>query len=655
MKYALISIISYNINLNFTYQSEDNIEIGDIVLIELKNNKIWGIIIEIVQHPNNYLPKTILQILPLNNNYKLFIKQLSNYYLIYEKILYKKIINQLLYHPKKNIPLNSTITNKEILKLNHEQNLIYEKILDSFSATTKKPNLLHGITGSGKTFIYISLIKYYLNKNKSILCLFPNANLAHTILNEIKKYINDDICYEYHSQGTKESRKTVWQKIIENQAILICGVHIPLFLPILNLGLIIIDEEHDLGFCESRFPYINIKEAALIRAKIENIPILLSSATPSLSSFYLCQDNKYNYFKLKNRHFQTQLPLLSIVNMNKEEKKHGISNILSMEIKEALLKKEQVLLFFNKKGVYRYAQCKKCDYKFCCIQCNILLTIFAHHIAKCNRCNYKIILPEICPICKKENEIKTIGYGLNKLNQYIEKLFPEAKSITIDGDILKNKENAKKIITDINNKKYDIILGTQIISKGYNFNSVSLVGIINADQNFYIPHFMMMEESIQQYMQVSGRAGRKEGSGKVILQTFSDIQYLYPYLKEDNYDEFAQFELNFRKSLSLPPYIKMSSLIIKESCDESARILIEKIYQQIVSANTNLIKENTLNIFLPEKCMISKIKNKYYYQIVIKSHSYLLIQNAIKHIILGYNQNRIIINYIPNILLTSYE
>ncbi len=655
MKYVLISILSYNVNLHFTYQTDKYIEIGDIVLVELKNNKVWGMVIEIVIKPENYYPKSILEILPLPQSYKLFIKKLAEYYLIFEPILYKKIINQLLYHTKKNNLLINTESKKKIIILSTQQKKIFNKILDFFANDIKKPCLLHGVTGSGKTYVYIALILHYLEKKKSIFCLFPNANLAHTVLQEIKIYIDDSICYEYHSHGTKEARKLVWQSIIEHTPIVVCGVQLPLFLPIPNLGAIIIDEEHDLGYIENRAPYINIKEASLIRAQIENIPILLSSATPSLSSFVNTQENKYNYLKLENRHFNIPLPKLSIININKKEKKYGISSTLENEIRETILKKEQVLLFFNKKGIYRYAECSKCDYKFCCIQCSILLTIFAHHIAQCNRCKYKVTLPDACPICKKKNEIKTVGYGLGKLTLHIESLFPDAKVIAIDGDILKNKINAEKIIDDINNKHYDIILGTQIITKGYNFNSVSLVGIINADQNFSIPHFMIMEETIQQYIQVAGRSGRKENRGTVILQTFSDMTYLSNYLEENNYLKFVEFELSYRKALILPPYIKMALLLIKEDSDELASALIKKIYERIIKENIKLIENKNLSIMLPEKSLLEKIKNKYYYQITLKSKSYGIIQRAVEKIIKEYNEKKTIVHYIPNPLLINYE
>jgi primosomal protein N' (replication factor Y) len=629
LKYALISIISYNINLRFVYKSIENITIGDIVLIELKNNKTWGIIIEIVNQPQNYI--------------------------IFEHILYKKIINQLLYYTKKN---NQELiaSKKEEILLNDEQEKIVHDIINTFNNNTiQKPVVLQGVTGSGKTYIYIKIIEYFLYKNQSIIFLFPNANLAHTICQEIKLYINQDICYEYHSHGTKDLRINTWQALLEKRPIVVCGVHLPLFLPIQNLGTIIIDEEHDLGYADNRHPYINTKEAALLRAYIENIPIILGSATPSLSTIYNIKNNKYIMFQLKKRHFNTNLPKMSIININKDEKKIGISIQLKNAILQTLEQKEQILLFLNKKGIYRYAECKKCKYKFSCIHCNILLTIYAHHIAQCNRCKYKIILPEQCPICHHDNKIKTVGYGLNKLAQYIETIFPQAKIILLDGDILKNKKISETILSDINNKKYDIILGTQVITKGYNFNNVSLVGVINADQIFSIPHFMIMEETIQQYIQVAGRAGRQNGKGTVLLQTISDINYLENYIKEENYFQFSEFELNFRCTLNLPPYCKMSLILIKHENDTIACELIQEIYKKIIYQNESFINSKTLTILAPEKTFLNKIKNKYYYQITIKSSSFNIIQIAIKNIINDYNHKKNILCYIPNPILNEYE
>jgi primosomal protein N' (replication factor Y) len=656
LKYCLVLCITYTIKTPLTYETENEIQIGNIVKIPLKNKYIWGIVIDFVKKPNKFETKKIIEIISLEKSYIDFIEALSEYYLIEKIIIYKKIIIQMLYSFKKNLEHKKNEENSlSILSLNKEQNDVVCKLTLLFNKDIKKPCLLHGVTGSGKTFIYIDLIQKYINLNQSIICLFPNAHLAHTVLKEIKKYINPKICFEYHSHGTKLERTLVWENIIKKEAIVICGVHIPICLPINLLGLIIIDEEHDLGYIDSRYPFFNIKEISLFRANSQNIPILLSSATPSINSFYQTMQKKYDYLKMSHRHFQTELPKINMIIMDHNQKESILSDTLIDEIKVTLDKKEQVLLFFNKKGLYRYAKCKSCNYKFSCNQCSILLTIYSHNVAKCNRCNYKIILPDICPLCSKKNEIKTIGYGLTKITQIVQSIFKENNVISIDGDILKDKNEALSIINNINEKKYDIIIGTQVITKGYNFNNVSLVGIINADQNFCIPNFMIMEETIQQYIQVSGRAGRKDQIGKVIIQSWSDISYLKLYLEESNYIDFINFELEFRQKLLLPPFWKISQILLKIESIEKGQLIINELYKKIIIKNDYFISEKIIIVHYPEKALLFKIKSMYYYQIVIKSKNYYYIKLAIKDILNEYQLKYKNIYYIPNQLLSSYQ
>jgi primosomal protein N' (replication factor Y) len=656
MKYCLVLCLSYSIKIPFTYQTEEVISLGDLVFIEIKNKKVWGIVIDFVKKPVSFVAKSILSIMTLDKNYHDFIHKIAEYYIVDYALVYKKVIMQLLYQTKK-INQSALGLKKEVmvLLLSQEQTTAYNLIQSFFSLPELKPCVLHGITGSGKTYISIALIKFYLAKNQSIIYLFPNANLAHAILDEVKKYIDQAICFEYHSHGLKSDRNMVWQNIIEKKAMVIFGVYLPIFLPLMNIGIIIVDEEHDTGYADSRYPFFNIKEIALIKAQKEHIPILLASATPSINSYAQTLEKKYHYVKMNFRHFKAQLPDIKLIVMDKKEKKNIVSMALKDEIIQVLEHNEQVLLFFNKKGLFRYAECSDCEYKFTCKYCSILLTIYDHHVAQCNRCKYKINVPDVCPFCSKKKSICFVGYGLNKITNVIQLQFPKARIISIDGDLFKNKIQAEKIISDINDNQYDIIIGTQLITKGYNFHRVSLVGVLQADQQLNIPNYVTMEETVQQLIQVSGRAGRKDTAGKVIIQSYSDISYLKEFLDEDNYLNFVNFELSFRQKLLLPPYYKIAMILIKTKYVALGISISKKIHQHLLDNFLSSKDIHDIIVMLPEKSFLHKIKSYYYYQITIKSKQYSALKEIISEIIKKYNTKDIAVYFIPNPLLSSYE
>lgn len=654
MKYCLVKLLYNYINLEFTYHTDIFVSIGDIVLVSLKNNEYWGIITEISNYKKNFITKPILKVIYLFDKYHYFIATLSNYYLIKKEILYKRIINDLVRIEKKEVSeLNYQNIKKNILE--KEQEEIFNNIINHYKTKKKIPYLLHGHTGAGKSHIYISIIKYFLDQNKSVILLFPNAYLAHVISNTIKQYIEKDRCFEYHSQDNTKNRKQLWQNILNKKSIVVCGVHLPIFLPITNIGAIIVDEEHDTNYVFQKYPYINSKEAALIYAKINNIFILLGSATPSITSLFNAFNEKYQYFLLANRFYKTALPQISVIQISQKDRLTYMPKEVQDSISQTLNRKEQVLLYLNKKGLYKYAQCNGCKNVYICKNCDIALTIFAHNMGKCSRCDYKEIIPTICKYCQAKNEIKPIGIGLDKMYNIVFEIFPNSKIIQLDGDILKKKKIAEEAMIKINNHEYDIILGTDVISKGYNFNKVSLVVILNVDQKFFIPHFMMTEETIQSVIQVSGRAGRKEGEGQVLIEAWNDMSELQQYFKEKNYLEYAKFELKMREQLLLPPYIKLALLVIKSNTENEAIQIIKIIYEYLINKLTQKIKDRQIYVDEPIAAMIRKVKKKYYYQIKIKTIQYKYIEEHIKYILSKYSNQTNYIFYIPNPILTFYE
>lgn len=652
----VLPINGFNKILTYSYKLNEYIipSIGDIAKIEIRNKSTWGIIENFeYKKPDLKNIKNIEYIFPLTNLYRKFIGLLSNYTGLELKYLYKRICSLLNSIKKKNTieTLEINIIQKNIqeensnFNLNDEQDEIYKKILLYNQSTDIKPILIYGITGSGKTIIYIKLIEETIKKNKSVLILLPDITLAKTIENYIKCKIQNLRIFSYTSITDKNEKNIIWNAIIDELPIVLIGVHIPIFLPIKNVGLYIVDEEHDTGFQEKNFPFINSKEALLIRAKVENVPIVLGSATPSVSSYYNAKIKKYHLLKLTKRYFNIKLPKIEHVILSENESYKDInwlSKILYDEIEKTISENKQVILFLNKKGLFCFAQCINCKYVFSCNNCTTFYTIYENNILMCNRCLCKTTFPEYCFKCKVGSHfIEKKGIGTSQIRLIIQKLFPKSIIEQLDLENIKNKKEFENIINNIQNNKVNIIIGTKLIARGYHFKNVKLVGLICADMQLGIPHFMTFENIIQNIIQVSGRAGREIEEGKVIIQTTGNAN-LFNYLSESLYEDFIQFDLKFREEFFYPPYSRLSLFKI-DSCNEQ----LVKDYAQ----KTYLCLKNykTISVYEPMNAPIYKINSIYSIYIYIKYLSQKDINSIPKNISKNlFNEKNISIIYIPS-------
>lgn len=643
-------ILTYSYKINeLTFPS-----IGDIAKIEIRNKSTWGIIDSFeYEKPDLNNIKTIEYIFPLTDLYRKFIDLLSNYTGLESKYLYKRICSLLNSIKKKNSieKLTINIIENNISEqdpnviLNEEQNEIYEKILLYNKSNSIKPILIYGITGSGKTIIYIKLIEETIKKNKSVLILLPDITLAKTIENYIKIKTKNIKIFSYTSITEKNEKDIIWNSIIEEIPIVLIGVHIPIFLPIKNVGLYIVDEEHDTGFQEKNFPFISSKEALLIRAKVENVPIILGSATPSVSTYYNAKIEKYYLLKLTKRYFNTTLPKIEHVVLSENETHNNInwlSKKLYDEINATINENKQVILFLNKKGLFSFAQCRSCKYVFSCNNCTTFYTIYENNILMCNRCLCKTTFPENCFKCKIGSHfIEKKGIGTSQIRLTIQKLFPKSIVEQLDLENIKNKKDFENVINNIQNNKVNIIIGTKLIARGYHFKNVKLVGLICADMQLGIPHFMTFENIIQNIIQVSGRAGREIEQGKVIIQTTGNAN-LFNYLSESSYEDFIQFDLKFREEFLYPPYSKLSLFKIDSYNEKLAKDYAQKTYLY-------LKKYKTIDVYEPMNAPIYKINNVYSVYIYIKYLSQkdinLVPKNINKNL---FNEKSISIVYIPN-------
>lgn len=410
-------------------------------------------------------------------------------------------------------------------------------------------------------------------------------------------------------------------------------MHLPILLPIYNLGLIIIDEEHEAGFQEKKHPKINTKELALLRAQLYNIPVLLGSATPAISSLYTAENKNWNIFKLTDR-FAGNFPKVEIAFLKEKDNRasYWITKKLEKKIREKLLKKEQIIIFLNRRGYSFFVQCKDCGIIFSCLNCSVSLTLHSNKIIICHYCGYQELEPENCRSCESKSSLIKKGVGTQQIVSILEKLFPDAKIARADLDTTVNRKKWKTIVQDFQQEKIDILVGTQTITKGYHFPRVTLIGIIWADINLSFPVYNSAEITLQQLIQVAGRAGRQSVDSDVIVQAMIDHN-IFKYINEKSYYNFYEHEIVQRKDVLYPPVVRLAEIEIRHSQEA----IVEAESRNISEYINNFIEQNKLSVILlgPACPPVEKIKNINIRKIYLKSSS---ITNI--HVIWNYLANK---------------
>lgn len=525
-------------------------------------------------------------------------------------------------------------------KLTEEQKMVISKInLNSF-----KPYLLHGVTGSGKTEVYMQLIKKVINKNKQALVLVPEISLTPQLVETFKKRFGNDIAI-LHSHLSKGEKYDEWRRIVRKEVNIVIGARSAVFAPLTNVGIIIIDEEHSNTYKQENNPRYNAIDIGLYRAKFYNCPIVLGSATPSIESYTRAKTNIYELLEMKNR-VNNNLPKVTLVDMKEEiRKKNNIfSQFLKDKINEKLNNNEQVIILLNRRGYTTITTCNNCGFTHKCPNCDIPLT---YHLKSkkmvCHYCNYETNKLFKCPNCGS-TDIKERGMGTEKLEEEITKEFSKAKVVRMDVDTTRTKQAHKKIITDFENEKYNILIGTQMIAKGLDFPKVTLVGVINGDATLNIPDFRSGERTFQLLNQVAGRAGRSSLLGEVIIQGFNTDHYSLICAKNHDYLSFYNEEMKIRKILKYPPFYNLCLIKIQginaTKCEEESN--------KIITYLKNNLKDEI--ILGPTTAMIPKVNNIYHYQIIIKYKDTKKIYQYLKFINDKYANNKITvgIDFNPN-------
>ncbi len=511
--------------------------------------------------------------------------------------------------------------------LNEEQKRVYNEIVHG----NERVFLLHGVTGSGKTEVYLSICEHFIRSEKDCIILVPEISLTPQMIERVRERFKNDVVV-YHSKLTVNERFTEWQKVKNGSVKIAIGTRSALFLPFNNLGCIIVDEEHEGTYKSESDPKYVVKEIVMKYSELRpDMKVLFGSATPSIESYYRCKDGEYKLLKIKNRIGSRAFPRTHIINM-KDELKSGnksiFSRVLYDKISEKLSKGEQVILFLNKRGHSSFVSCRACGYVYKCKSCDITLTYHgSHNHLVCHYCGYAERQSDECPECKSKY-IRHFGIGTEKVQLITEKLFPNAKVLRMDFDTTRKKNSYTEIYNRIRNKEVNIIIGTQMIAKGFDFEDVTLVGVLAADISMNMPDYKAYERTFQLLNQVSGRAGRGEKSGEVCIQTYNPDSYVIKYARNNDYDSFYNEEIKLRKMLNYPPFIDILNILFQSRYQE--------FYSEVLTPLYKVVRDKfscDYQILGPSTCMISKINDYYRWQIIVKGYCDTKKYNQIKDLI----------------------
>ena len=452
----------------------------------------------------------------------------------------------------------------EPLQLTEEQSVAIKPILQTIEEKRHDVFLLYGITGSGKTEIYMQSIQKVLEEGREGIVLVPEISLTPQMVNRFKGRFGDEVAV-LHSGLSIGEKYDEWRKIQRKEVRVAVGARSAIFAPFENLGIIIIDEEHETSYKQEDNPRYHARDVAIERARTHNCPVILGSATPSLETFARAKKGVYQLLTLSKRMNDQSLPTVDIVDM-REELREGnrtmFSRVLYDKLQDRLMKKEQTVLFLNKRGHSSFVMCRDCGYVIQCPNCDISLTYHRYQQQmKCHYCGYEAVVPTICPECTSEH-IRYFGTGTQKVEEELGKIFPEARVIRMDVDTTSRKGSHEKLLTAFQEGKADILLGTQMIAKGLDFPNITLVGVLSADTMLHLPDFRSSEKTFQLLTQVSGRAGRHELAGEVVIQTYSPEHYSIELAGQQDFDQFYQKEMMIRKIHQYPPFYYLALITV---------------------------------------------------------------------------------------------
>jgi primosomal protein N' (replication factor Y) len=624
-KFAKVLIpLPFNQAFDYKIAEGKSYSAGDYVKVPFRNKELIGIVTEALTDSEIENKSKIKEIIGLADEgfgevFPLKLMELinwqSDYYvselgkvlsLCYSAKFFRTLKRKVKISPDKYI---ETVP----LQLSEDQKKVADELInnsDAFSVT-----LLEGVTGSGKTEVYFEVIEKIISQGKQALILLPEISLTSSILERFKKKFGFSPVL-WHSTISDAKKRNSFFKIAKGEARVVIGARSALHLPFKNLGLIIVDEEHDSSYKQEDQIIYNARDVAIMRGKIEDFSVILSTATPSIETYNNAKTGKYKHYKLESRFNKFELPEVQMIDMRTEKisATEFISTKLRAEIKHNLDNNLQSLLFLNRKGYAPLVLCSKCGFRFKSPDTSSWLVMHkdssGKSFLKCHHSDFKMPMPEICPSCNAEKSFRVCGPGIQRLAEEIRILFPSARVKEISSEISSERELAE-LISKIEYNEVDILIGTQIIAKGHNFPSLSLVGVIDGDLGLDFSDLRSSEKSFQLLHQVSGRAGRAQHKGRVFVQTYQPDHFVMQCLKENNLQKFMDYELDQRKKAGMPPFSKLCSLIISGATDADAK----KFANEIIS---KFERVREVAIFGPAVATYHEYRGSFRYRILLK-------------------------------------
>lgn len=553
----------------------------------------------------NFSPSTVKQVELFVSNPRSPLNQLE------KKGLLKKEEFEEYRDPYKHREFKQTMP----LPLTEEQKTVIKPILNMIDQVSHQVFLLHGVTGSGKTEVYLQSIDRVIKKGKEAIVLVPEISLTPQMVERFKGRFGDNVAV-LHSGLSLGEKYDEWRKIQRKEVQVVVGARSAIFAPFENIGIIIIDEEHETSYKQEDTPRYHAREVAIWRGKRHQCPVILGSATPSLETYARAQKGVYQLLTMAKRMNQSQLPVVEIVDM-REELKTGNRSMFSIQLvekmKDRIENSEQIVLMLNRRGYSSFVMCRDCGYVMKCPNCDISLTY--HKVTnqvKCHYCGYEARTPNACPECGS-NHIRFFGTGTQKVEEELGKILPEARVIRMDVDTTSRKGSHEKLLTAFQNQRADILLGTQMIAKGLDFPNITLVGVLSADSSLHIPDFRSSEKTFQLLTQVSGRAGRHKLPGEVFVQTYTPEHYSVQFAKQHDYFQFYRYEMMVRKRGQYPPFRYLALIHVSHENLQYTYSVAEKISSFL----RNQLSDGTI-VLGPAASPIIKIKNRYRYQCLVK-------------------------------------
>ena len=648
MKYVEI-VTNLPIDRTFQYKVPDSLknvpEIGKRVLVPFRNFKKIGYIVSLETLPVVKDPKSIIDIIDEEPVFSKEMIKLSKWIKDTYFCSWGEVLDAMLPGGIKKGKVTMTPRIKEVENIvekekphlaNPEQAFVLDKMLKCIDKEVHNVFLLYGITGSGKTEIYLQAMEHVLAKGKGGVILVPEISLTPQTVERFIARFGDRVAV-FHSRMLESVKFNEWKRIASGEAKIVVGPRSAVFSPLVNPGIFIIDEEHEPSYKQEDVPRYHARDVAIERAKLLGVPVILGSATPSLESYYKAVNGEYTLVELTERVLEKELPKVKLVDMRMDFDtrvgKRIISPVLSEILKKDIGKKQQALIFLNRRGFSTFALCQKCGFVLKCQKCDSPMVFHKEkELLICHYCNRRKGLVTICPSCKGDYLVYK-GTGTERVEKEVNKIIPDAKVCRMDSDTMKKRGAHETILNDFKNHKIDVIVGTQMIAKGFDFPKVTLVGVISADANLNLPDFRAGERTFNLITQVAGRAGRGDLGGEVIVQTFSPEHYAVKFAAKHDYNSFYLKEIESRRELGFPPFKSLIQITLRSRNEELVIKNIEKLASHILN------KVPEFDILGPAPAPIEKVRGHYRWNLLLKGDKREELVSTLKNAIKGYRKS----------------